>query len=185
MELLSQPWPWYLAGPLIGLFVPLMLLLTNRQLGVSSSFRHVCAACMPGKIEFFRYPWKNESWNLIFVMGIMMGGLIAGLFIPESYKLEIAPDTKIHLQENGIESYSSILPVELFNWQNLFTVEGFSIMILGGFMVGFGARYAGGCTSGHAIMGLSSLQKPSIVAVLGFFIGGLIASHLLMPFILN
>jgi uncharacterized membrane protein YedE/YeeE len=58
-------------------------------------------------------------------------------------------------------------------------------MVIGGFLVGFGTRYAGGCTSGHAISGLSNLQFASLIATIGFFAGGLIATHLLYPLLFN
>src|SRR5690606_31044476 len=72
MDLIRQPWPWYIAGPLIGLTVPLLLLIGNKSFGISSSLRHVCAACVPAKIPFFSYDWKKEVWNLFFAGGIIL-----------------------------------------------------------------------------------------------------------------
>ncbi|MFN9800115.1 MAG: YeeE/YedE family protein, partial [Bacteroidota bacterium] len=70
---------------------------------------------------------------------------------------------------------------ELYSWETVLTLRGFLILAVGGLMVGFGARYAGGCTSGHAISGLSDLQWPSLLAVMGFFLGGLVMTHVLFP----
>jgi len=77
MEWLIQPWPWYVAGPLIGLIVPLLLLIGNRRFGISSSLRHACAA-LGSRLPFFQYNWRAESWNLAFVLGIVLGGLWRG-----------------------------------------------------------------------------------------------------------
>lgn len=184
MEFMQASWPWYISGPLIGLMVPLLLLLANKQFGISSSLRHMCAACAPGGIDFFKYNWKNEIWNLFFVAGILLGGYLAAL-VSEIHLIDITGDTQKQLAALGIESFSSYIPTDIFSWQNLLTWEGFTMIILGGFLVGFGARYAGGCTSGHAIMGMSYLQLPSLIAVIGFFIGGLLSTHVLLPFILN
>ncbi len=77
------------------------------------------------------------------------------------------------------------MPAEIFNWPALLTFRGFFFMIFGGFLVGFGTRYAGGCTSGHAIMGLSNLQLPSLITTISFMTGGFIMANLIMPFILK
>lgn len=183
MDLLMQPWPWYVAGPLIGLMVPLLLILANKSFGISSSLRHICAACIPVKSEFFNYDWKAESWNLFFVAGILIGGFIAGFFMDES-RIIVSEETVASLRALGVEDVTGMLPDSIFSWQNLITWQGFVFIVAGGFLVGFGTRYAGGCTSGHGIMGLSSLQWPSLVAVVGFFVGGLIMTHLLLPFLL-
>ncbi|WKN45059.1 YeeE/YedE family protein [Tunicatimonas pelagia] len=181
--LLYEPWPWYIAGPLIGLMIPLLLLLANKQFGVSSSLRHVCAACAPMKIPFFQYNWQSERWNLIFVVGILLGGMLASFFMPLTEAVPITEETTAQLKTLGIEEFSGLMPTNLFSWNNLFTAQGFVLMVVGGFLVGFGARYAGGCTSGHAIMGLSNLQWPSLVAVIGFFIGGLTATYFILPWL--
>lgn len=185
MEIFERTWPWYISGPLIGLMVPLLLLLANKQFGISSSLRHICAACAPGKVPFFRYNWKNEAWNLFFVFGILLGGYLAAQLSNNQMVVEVSDDTKLALAQWGITNFSAYIPTELFNWNNLVTSRGFLIIVLGGFMVGFGARYAGGCTSGHAIMGLSYLQLPSFIAVIGFFIGGLLSTHVFLPLILQ
>ena len=185
MELLTKPWPWYIAGPLIGLTVPVLLLIGNKSFGISSSLRHVCAACMPANIPFFKYEWKKEVWNLFFVLGIFFGGIFSVLLLNSGAPIEVHPDLASDLAKVGVTEYASLVPSQLFSWDSLFTVRGFVLMVLGGFLVGFGTRYAGGCTSGHAIMGLSNLQWPSLVATCCFMIGGFIMANLILPFILN
>jgi uncharacterized membrane protein YedE/YeeE len=181
---LNGPLPWYVAGPLIGLMVPLLLLVGNKSLGISSSMRHICAATVPAKIPFFQYEWKKELWNLFFVGGILLSGVLAGLLFPPA-KIDVHPDMQAVWSQYGITNYSGLIPQELFSWDNLFTLKGFTIMALGGFLVGFGTRYAGGCTSGHAIMGLSALQLPSLIATICFMIGGFISTWLIVPLILG
>jgi len=185
IEFLKQPWPWYVAGPLIGLMVPLLLVLGNKTFGVSSSLRHICAACMPSKIPFFSYDWKKESWNLFFVSGILSGGLIAALLLMNEKPVDVNPKLITEFSKYGVTNFHSLVPVQLFNWQQLFTLKGFILMVVGGFFVGFGTRYAGVCTSGHSIMGLSNLQVPSLVATSCFMAGGFIMANLILPFILT
>jgi uncharacterized protein len=184
-EFLWRPWPWYVAGPLIGLMIPVMLLLANKILGVSSSLRHACAACAPGDIEFFKYDWKTEGlWNLVFVLGILTGGFLGGYVFANPEPIAISEATTNDLRALGVTDFSGLVPSDVFNWSNLLTVQGFIIMVLGGFLVGFGSRYAGGCTSGHAISGISSLQLASVVATIGFFAGGLLVTHFVLPSLL-
>ncbi|HMO62043.1 MAG TPA: YeeE/YedE thiosulfate transporter family protein [Ferruginibacter sp.] len=184
-EILSQPWPWYVSGPLIGLTVPLLLILGNKSFGISSSLRHVCAACAPANIPFFQYNWKKEAWNLFFAAGIIAGGFITARFLANPNPVAVHPQLAAELAGYGITNYNGLVPQELFNWQSLLSVKGVVMMIGGGFLVGFGTRYAGGCTSGHAIMGLSTLQWPSLVATCCFMAGGFIMANLILPFILS
>lgn len=184
IELIKQPWPWYVAGPLIGLTVPALLILGNKSFGISSSLRHICAACIPTNIPFFKYDWKKEVWNLFFVFGILLGGAIAANLLSNPNPIEVNPKLAAELAEYGISNYNNLVPEDIFNWQSLFTLKGFFMMVVGGFLVGFGTRYAGGCTSGHAIMGLSTLQLPSLIATISFMIGGFIMANLILPFIL-
>lgn len=185
IELLQEPWPWYVAGPLIGLIVPILLLIGGKQFGVSANLRHTCAACMPGKIEFFQYDWKKAgSWNLVFVGGTILGGFIGGWLLNNPEPVNLAQQTITDLKAMGISDFTGMMPEELFNWTNLTSIQGIIVMVIGGFLVGFGARYAGGCTSGHAISGLADLQLASLLAVIGFFIGGLIITHFIYPLIL-
>jgi uncharacterized membrane protein YedE/YeeE len=185
IEWIKQPWPWYIAGPLIGLIVPLLLLVGNKAFGISSSLRHVCAACLPANIPFFKYDWKKEIWNLYFVSGIIVGALIINLFFSNPNPVELNPKLVSDLQSSGIDNFKGLVPVELFNWNSLFTAKGIILIVVGGFMVGFGTRYAGGCTSGHAIMGISSLQIPSLIATISFMIGGFIVANLFIPIVLK
>lgn len=180
-----QPWPWYVVGPLIGLIVPLLLLIGNKTFGISSSLRHICAACIPGNIKFFKYDWKKESWNLFFVAGILLGGFLTVMFLSNKEPVVIAPELREELATYGINTYTGLVPAQLFNWKTLLTLKGATLMIFGGFLVGFGTRYAGGCTSGHAISGISNLQWPSVVATASFMSGGLIMANVILPFILK
>lgn len=185
LEFLKQPWPWYVAGPLIGITVPALLILGNKTLGVSSSLRHICAACFSARIPFFNYDWKKEAWNLFFVGGIVLGALIVALFFNDPNPVNINPSLVAELLGYGITEQYSLLPRQLFSWEQLFTVKGLFFMVFGGLLVGFGTRYAGGCTSGHTIMGLSNLQWPSFIATISFMAGGFIMANLLLPFILK
>ncbi len=153
--------------------------------GISSSLRHICASCIPANIPFFKYDWKKEVWNLVFVFGIFLGGAIAITFLSNPNPFEVNPKLTTELAEYGITNYNNLVPVDIMNWQSLFTLKGFILMIVGGFLVGFGTRYAGGCTSGHTITGLSTLQLSSLIATISFMIGGLIMANLILPFILS
>lgn len=184
-EILKSPWPWYVAGPLIGLTVPLLLLLGNKSFGISSSLRHVCAACAPANIPFFKYDWKKEVWNLFFVSGILVGGILAAQLLSDPNPVQVDPRLQTELAGYGISGEGGLVPAAIFSWPQLFTLRGLLMMVGGGFLVGFGTRYAGGCTSGHAIMGLSNLQWPSLVATCCFMAGGFIMANLLLPFILK
>lgn len=185
MEFLKQPWPWYIAGPVIGLTVPFLLILGNKLFGISSSLRHVCAAWLPANIKFFQYDWKKESWNLFFVAGIAVGGFIAAVWLSDPGPVTVAPQLASELSTYGVTNYQSLVPADLFSWPELLTLRGFLLMVVGGFLVGFGTRYAGGCTSGHAIMGLSNLQLPSLIATISFMAGGFIMANLFLPHILS
>lgn len=185
IEFIKQPWPWYVAGPLIGLTVPALLIIGNKSFGISSSLRHVCASCMPANIPFFKYDWKKEVWNLLFVFGIFLGGAIAINLLSNPNPIEVNPKLATELAGYGITNFNNLVPEDFINWQSLFTLKGFLLMVVGGFLVGFGTRYAGGCTSGHAIMGLSNLQLPSLIATISFMIGGFIMANLILPLILS
>lgn len=185
LNILTSPWPWYVAGPLIGLTVPLLLLIGNKTFGISSSLRHICAACLPANIPFFKYEWKKEIWNLFFVGGVLVGAFLVTQFFNNNQPVQINPKLVAELSRYGIHNFNGLVPADLFTWPMLFTVKGFIMMVVGGFLVGFGTRYAGGCTSGHAIMGLSSLQWPSLVATISFMLGGFIMANLILPYILQ
>lgn len=192
LEVLQQPWHWSVSGVVIA-FVLFILLFFGKNFGMSATMRAVCAAGGAGKrIRFFDFDWKSaQGWNLLFGLGAILGGFIASNYLMSPAPVQISEATTLHLRQFGIEVPSSLdegagyLPSELFNLALLFTPKGFLLMVVGGFFVGFGARYAGGCTSGHAISGLSNLQVPSLIAVIGFFIGGLAMTHIFLPIILK
>jgi hypothetical protein len=178
MDFLYEPWPWYIAGPIIGLSVPLLLLLGNKALGISSS-RHTCALF---NINFLKYNWKSELWNMVFVLGILIGGFLAGsVFVKPDYAVAISDATVQDIAKLGVTEVKGLLPDQIFNLEFLFSVKGMLVLVLGGFMIGFGSRYAGGCTSGHAIMGISSLQWPSLVKHL--FLYRQLLMHFILPLI--
>ena len=185
LDFIIEPWPWYIAGPLIGLTVPALLIMGNKSFGISSSLRHACAACMPAGIPFFQYNWKKEAWNLFFVFGIFIGGIIASRYLVNPNDIVISPALEREQAGYGITNFTNLVPLDILNWDTLFTVKGFILMVLGGFLVGFGTRYAGGCTSGHAIMGLSNLQVPSLIATICFMIGGIVMANFILPHILS
>jgi len=185
MDSLVKPWPWYVAGPILGLMVPLLLLLGNKRFGISGSLRHICAACLPAKIPFFQYQWKHEIWNIFFVVGIGVGGWLAAGPLANPEAITVAPATASALATLGIESNGTLMPASIFGPEQLFTSNGLLFFVLGGFLVGFGTRYGGGCTSGHAIFGLSTLQWPSLVATVSFMAGGFIMVHVLFPFLIK
>lgn len=185
IEIIKHPWPWYIAGPLVGLTVPALLILGNKHFGISANLRHACAICLPKNISFFKYEWKKEIWNMFFVLGVLIGGIIAFNFLSNPNPIVINPDLKLELANYGITTINGMLPEQIFSWESLSTLKGFLMIVVGGLMIGFGSRYAGGCTSGHAITGLSNLQFPSLIATISFFIGGLIMANFILPFILS
>lgn len=185
MEIIKNPWHWSIAGVFIGLTVPILLLLGNKPFGISSSLRQICAACVPANIPFFKYNWKNDSWNLFFVVGIVIGAFFASTILANPNPIQIEEATKADLLALGIQNFDGLMPSDIFSYSEIFTLKGFIFIIFGGFLVGFGTRWANGCTSGHSIMGLSNLNWPSLVATICFFIGGLITTHFLIPIILK
>jgi uncharacterized membrane protein YedE/YeeE len=185
LSYLQQPWAWYVGGALIGLIVPTLLIIGNKSFGISSSLRHICAATVPANIKFFKYDWKKEQWNLFFIAGIFLGGLIASTLLANPEPIQIAESTKTALATYGITDFQNLIPTDIFSLSKLGDLRSLVLMIGGGFLVGFGTRYAGGCTSGHAIMGLSTLQLPSLVAVLAFMAGGFLMTWFILPFILT
>lgn len=189
LRLLSEPWPWYVSGPLIGLTVPVLLLVVGKPFGISSSFRDICAAAFPAGPEYFRYDWRASAWRLAFVAGVLAGGFIAWqIFAPAATTgppVAISEATRADLAALGIVDQSGFLPSRLMSLDALRSLPGLVTLVVGGFLVGFGTRYAGGCTSGHAITGLANLQLASLIAVAGFFVGGLISTHLLLPILLG
>jgi uncharacterized membrane protein YedE/YeeE len=185
MHALASFWPWYITGPLIGLYVPVLYLLINRHFGISSSFRDLCAACIRPNVEYFRYNWKDHRWRIVFVIGIMLGGYVSHTGLDIAARSEISGHTLAVLSSLGVKDFSSLVPADLFSWKALLTLRGFVLIVIGGFLVGFGTRYAEGCTSGHSIHGIATFQRASVIATICFFLGGLFTTYLLLPLILH
>ena len=186
VDTISQPWPWYVAGPLIAL-VMFGLIYFGNSFGMSANFRNLCSVLGAGKsCEFFDFDWRKQRWNLVFVVGTILGGVIASQFLMDSSEIAISEQTKAELVALGMtDAGQGMMPESLFNFESLLTVKGLIFIVLGGFLVGFGTRYAGGCTSGHAISGLSDLQPASLLAVIGFFAGGLLMTWLILPTLIS
>ncbi len=184
MELLLEPWPWYVAGPMIAL-VMFLLIFMGRKFGMSSNLETMCAVCGAGKrSDYFKFDWRANRWNLVVILGAAIGGFAGAHLLSSGEAVAIAPETIQKLNALGFESAGkAYLPDDLFSMSALTDPFSLVILLIGGVLIGFGARYAAGCTSGHAISGLSNLQLPSLIAVIGFFIGGLVMVHLLFPII--
>lgn len=185
MGIFSDPWPWYVAGPLIGLYVPVVYWLVNRHFGVSSSLRDICATVAPKRFRYFDYNWREYLWRVFFVAGIALGGFIGATLLKNPGPVEIAGRVKQTLSSYGVKDYSALVPLNFFSWESLLTTKGFVLVVVGGFLVGFGTRYADGCTSGHTIHGVANFHRSSIIASLCFFIGGLFTSYVVLPLILK
>ena len=185
MEIFSSFWPWYVTGPLIGLYVPALYLLVNRHFGISSTFRDICAAFIRPSARYFQYDWKAQRWRLVFVAGIALGGFLSGGTLATAPQAQVSAHTLSVLSSLGVKDFSSMIPADLFSWGSLLTLRGILLIAGGGFLVGFGTRYADGCTSGHSIHGIATFQRASVIATICFFLGGLISTYLLLPFILK
>ncbi len=184
MNWIYTPWPWYVSGPMIA-FIMFLLLMVGKNFGMSANLRTICTICgADKKVDFFKFDWKSQKWNLIVVLGAVIGGYIGSHFLTTDMAVAITPAAVNDLNELGFNSAgASYLPTELFETNSLLSLKTILILAIGGVLVGFGTRYAGGCTSGHAISGLSDLQLPSLIAVIGFFIGGLVMIHFIFPLI--
>jgi uncharacterized protein len=184
IEFISQPWTWYVSGFLIAV-VMLLLLLENKSFGMSSNLSTMCSIGGAGKVaDLFKFNWKDQKWNLLVLVGTVIGGFVASTFLTPDASIDLNVKTVQALNEMGFsDPGTEYLPDTVFGWEAITSFKGLTILIIGGFFVGFGSRYAGGCTSGHAISGLSNLQFPSLIAVIGFFIGGLLVTHLVLPLI--
>ncbi len=182
MESIFQPWPWYISGPLIALIM-FFLLFTGKTFGMSSNLRTMCSIGGAGKVaDFFKFDWKGQIWNLMVVLGAILGGYFASHYLTDDTTVDLNEQTITALETAGFENPgSTYVPDEIYGLEAVTSVKGLLILIIGGLLIGFGSRYAGGCTSGHAISGLSNLQVPSLIAVIGFFIGGIIMTYLILP----
>ena len=184
MNYILNPWPWYISGPLIATVMALLLYF-GKTFGMSSNLRTMCTVLGAGKFsDFFKFNWKDQLWNLIVVLGTIIGGFIATHYLSNDAISNLNPKTISELQLMGFNNPgASLVPNEMYNLEAITSTKGLLLLIIGGLLVGFGTRYANGCTSGHAITGLSSLQKASLIAVIGFFIGGLIMTNIILPLI--
>lgn len=182
MDWIYSPWPWYISGSAIAL-VMFLLLMMGKRFGMSSNLRTLCSICGAGKkASFFDYDWKAQKWNLIVVAGVIIGGWIAVHFFEGAQEVDLHPQVVKELKDYGFSDASnSYMPSKFYAVEGLTDWKTLFILIIGGLLVGFGTRYAGGCTSGHAISGLSALQWPSLLAVIGFFAGGLLMIHVVFP----
>lgn len=183
LDIIKQTWSWWFSGAFIA-GIMFLLLFFGQSFGFSANLRTICSAAGCGKsVKFFDFNWRSQLWNLVFLVGAIVGGFIAHRFLSTDETINISSSTIADLAKFGFSAPTSVQPDELFSLEAVFTLKGFSILAIGGLLVGFGSRYAGGCTSGHAISGLSDLQLPSLIAVVGFFIGGLIMTFLIIPLI--
>lgn len=184
MEIIFQTWSWYVSGFIIGIIM-LCLIYFGKTFGMSSNLRSLCSIAGAGKyVSFFNYDWKAQRWNLLVVLGAVLGGFVAVHFMSAPSNVAINPKTIAQLAQLGIDAPNGkLMPEALFGTQIWQSPKSIFILLIGGILIGFGSRYAGGCTSGHAISGLSNLQLPSLKAVIGFFVGGLIMAHFLLPLI--
>lgn len=183
-EFITQPWSWYFSGIMIA-FIMVILLFWGKSFGFSSNLRTMCTIAGAGKkVKFFDFDWKTQKWNLMFLIGSVIGGYLAANFLSSPADLDLSTATVNDLKALGISFNGGLNPEELFSVAALSQPKTWALLLVGGALVGFGSRYAGGCTSGHAISGLSNLQIPSLVAVIGFFIGGLAMTYFILPYIL-
>ena len=202
IDFISQPWPWWMGGFVIGITLYLLFYF-DKEFGLSANLRTMCAADGAGDYaDFFNFDWNKQGWNLMVALGATFGGYVAANYFGGDFNAHISPATVATLNDiagQDILTYGNVPIVpgatmlqpdidpfwNIYSWSSLFTVRGLIIIVFGGFLIGFGARYAGGCTSGHAISGLADLQLPSLVAVIGFFAGGLLMTYLILPYILR
>ena len=184
MDFIFEPWPWYVGGPLIALTLFLYFYF-GKNFGASTNFETLCTMAGAGKVsDFFKKDWKERDFALMFVLGLIIGGFISSTYLIPNQAIDLSPTTLQELTDLGFSNVGNqYFPDEIFGDDALFSFKGFLILLISGILIGFGTRYAGGCTSGHAITGLSSLQIPSLLAVIGFFIGGIIATWFLIPLI--
>lgn len=201
-EFISQPWPWWMGAPVIGITI-FLLLYFGKEFGLSANLRVMCAADGAGDYaDFFKFDWEKQGWNLMVALGAVFGAYIAANYFDADYQAHISQKAVTTLNDiagDNILTYGDVPIVpgrdvlhqdipefwDIYSWKSLFSLRGLIIILVGGFLIGFGARYAGGCTSGHAISGLADLQLPSLVAVMGFFVGGLIMTWFILPYILR
>lgn len=184
MDYILQPWPWFVGGPLIALSLFLYFYF-GQNFGASTNFETLCTMAGAGKVsDYFKKDWKQRDFALLFVVGLIIGGFFSAMYLIPNQGVDLNPTTVQELSDLGFANVGNqYFPDEIFGDDISTSLKGFLILIISGVLIGFGTRYAGGCTSGHAITGLSSLQLPSLLAVIGFFIGGIIATWFIIPLI--
>ncbi|RJF71897.1 YeeE/YedE family protein [Deinococcus cavernae] len=184
LHLLQSPWPWWVGGPLIGLTVPLLLWLGNKSFGISSNLRHLCAAVLPAARQprLFDYDWRAERWNLMFAAGLVLGGFLAGVVFANPHPVNLSAAALSTLKGLGVSVTPGLVPPQV---GDLHRPAAWALLALSGLLIGFGTRYGGGCTSGHAITGLSTLQLPSLIATASFFGAGIFSANVLLPLFLR
>ncbi len=184
MDFITQTWHWSISGFLIAIIM-LVLNYFGKVFGMSSNLRSLCTIAGADKYsDFFKFDWKAQRWNLLVVIGAMLGGFIASNFLNNQNNVNISSATLLQLNKLGIDvPNGKLLPNAIFSLNSLKSIKNIFILLFGGILIGFGSRYAGGCTSGHAISGLSNLQRQSLKAAIGFFVGGLIMAHFILPLI--
>jgi uncharacterized membrane protein YedE/YeeE len=186
IQFIQQPWPWWVAGPLIA-YVMFSLLYFGKGFGVSTNFKTACTMLGADRVsDFFKIDWKDQKWNLMFVVGTIIGGFISAQWLTPDHTVAIAESTVADLKAIGVANPGvGYVPEDIFGAGNVWSLRSLVFLVGGGFLVGFGTRYANGCTSGHAISGLSNLQYWSLIAVIGFFIGGLLMTHVFLPYLMK
>lgn len=186
MNFITGPWAWYVSGPLIALSMFLMFYF-GKRLGISSNLENICAITGAGNIvDYFKFDWRKNDWNLGFSIGLVVGGFIAFHFLIPDESIALNSKTVQDLHDLGFQNVGkTYLPPEIFSIDAMLSLKVFAILFVAGILVGFGARYAGGCTSGHPIVGLSMLELPSLISVIGFFIGGLTMTWFILPLIFS
>ncbi|AUC21260.1 YeeE/YedE family protein [Polaribacter sejongensis] len=184
MDFILQPWAWYVGGPLIAISL-LLYFYFGKNFGASTNFETLCTIAGADKVsDYFKKDWKDRDFALMFVVGLIIGGFISANFLTPNQAIDLNPKTVQELTDLGFSNVGNqYFPDEIFSEDVVFSLKGFLILIISGVLIGFGTRYAGGCTSGHAITGLSNLELPSLLAVIGFFIGGIIATWFIIPLI--
>ena len=182
MDLILQPWAWFIGGPLIAISL-LLYFYFGQNFGASTNFETLCTMAGAGKVsDYFKKDWKQRDFALLFVIGLIIGGFFSAYYLIPNQAIDLNPNTVQELTDLGFSNVGNqYFPDEIFGDDIIFSLKGFLILLISGVLIGFGTRYAGGCTSGHAITGLSSLQLPSLLAVIGFFIGGIIATWFIIP----
>tara|TARA_Y100000589_G_scaffold325196_1_gene362705 strand:+ start:906 stop:1469 length:564 start_codon:yes stop_codon:yes gene_type:complete len=182
-HLLKGSWPWYITGILFGLIVPLLLLIGNKPFGISKSLKDITSLIPQKRFKQIKHDLTHNVWRLYLILGIIIGGYLAVVFLNGNANIDLSKATISDLQDVGITNFHGLVPSQIFNWTFLLSTKGLLVMVLGGFLIGLGVRYANGCTSGHAIMGLSIFSPSSLIAVAGFFAGGLVMTHIVFPLI--